>query len=197
MPEEWRDIPGYEGLYAVSNKGSVKSLSKIKTSYGNRTFVTKDKVLKSFEDKKGYLMVKLYKEGTKATRKVHRLVASAFIEKVPGKEQINHIDGNKQNNTVGNLEWADNSDNQLHSFRVLGKQATWKGKKLPKETCLKISRHWLEHGGVNGKAVRCIETGEEFINACAASRSTGIHRTNIGRSCRTGCSAKGTHWCFV
>lgn len=197
MSEIWRPVKGYEDLYEVSSEGRVKSLARIKTSYGGRCFSTKEKILKSFPDKKGYLMVKLYKDKTKSTKKVHRLVAEAFLEEVPGKDQVNHLDGDKKNNNIRNLEWADNSDNQIHSFKVLGKQATWKGKKLPQEICDKISKYWLERGGANGKPVRCVETGKEFINACVAARSTGIHRTNISRSCRTGCSAKGTHWCFV
>ena len=197
MSEIWRPVKGYEDLYEVSSEGRVKSLAREKTSYGGRYFSTKEKVLKSFPDKKGYLMVKLYKNKTKSTKKVHRLVAEAFLEEVPGKDQVNHLDGDKKNNNIRNLEWADNSDNQIHSFKVLGKQATWKGKKLPQEIRDKISKYWLERGGANGKPVRCVETGKEFINACVAARSTGIHRTNISRSCRTGCSAKGTHWCFV
>lgn len=197
MSEIWRPVKGYEDIYEVSNRGSVKSLARIKTSYNNRSFITKEKILKAFPDKKGYLMVKLYKDNAKSTKKVHRLVAEAFLEEIPGKNQVNHLDGNKKNNNVCNLEWVDNSENQIHSFRLLGKQATWKGKKLPKEICDKISKYWLERGGANGKPVRCTETGKEYINACAASRSTGINRTNISRSCRTGCSAKGTHWCFV
>lgn len=185
--EVWKDIAGYEGIYQVSNKGYVRNITK-----------KPHRVLKNFADKKGYLMVKLYKNGTKSTKKVHRLVAFAFIPLVEGKTQINHIDGDKQNNVVENLEWADNSDNQKHSFKYLGKVATWKGKSLPMSTREKIRNYHLTHGGVGGKEVLCIDTGERYINACAASRDTGIHRSCISKVCRgVHKVAGGMRWQYV
>lgn len=90
---EWVDIKGYENKYAISNEGYVKN---VKTG----------KILKPGRNKKGYLQVCLYKNG-KHTCKIHRLVANHFLPDNNGCKQINHIDNNKENNNVNNLEWCD------------------------------------------------------------------------------------------
>lgn len=97
--EGWRDIKDYEGLYQVSNLGRIKSFGNGKTR--------KEKILKSRKDGCGYHFVTLYKEGKVKTYKVHRLVAQAFIPNPDNLPQINHIDENKSNNCVDNLEWCD------------------------------------------------------------------------------------------
>ena len=104
--EEWRPICGYEGLYEVSNLGRVKSLGNDKTR--------KEKILSQVKMKKGYLMVNLYKNGKMKTCKVHRLVAKAFLENPNGYTCVNHIDENKVNNYVDNLEWCSYKYNSNH-----------------------------------------------------------------------------------
>ena len=101
--EIWKDIPGYEGLYQVSNTGKVKSLNYMKTR--------KEKILKPRKEGKGYLKITLSKEGEKKDFKIHRLVASVFIPNPNNLPQINHIDECKTNNNVENLEWCDNRYN--------------------------------------------------------------------------------------
>jgi hypothetical protein len=71
------------------------------------------------ENAKGYLKVRLFKNGKSVTREVQRFVAEAFIPNPEHKEQVNHIDGNKHNNNVSNLEWTTPRENTLHSYRVL------------------------------------------------------------------------------
>lgn len=113
MSEIWKDIVNYEGLYQVSNLGNVRSLS-----FGARNIrkSNKIKLLKQSPTNCGYLKVQLYKNGYKMFY-VHRLVAIAFLPNPENKKQINHIDGNKQNNNVLNLEWSSASDNQKHAIR--------------------------------------------------------------------------------
>lgn len=106
--EIWKDIPSYEGYYMVSNKGRVKSLPR------NGTIRT-ERIMKQ-KDVNGYMTVHLRKSGYSKHRKVHRMVAKAFIEKIPGKEIINHKDGVKDNNNVENLEWCTHSENTQHAF---------------------------------------------------------------------------------
>lgn len=114
MKEIWKTIPEYEERYMVSNLGRVKSLSRKKW---NRFefFTTKEIILGKRYNKKGYLSVILYKNDTKKCFAVHRLVAQAFIPNPENKAQINHINCIKDNNTVENLEWCTNQENQTHA----------------------------------------------------------------------------------
>ena len=111
--EIWQDIKGYEGIYQVSNIGRIKSLAR-ETRNGS---CKKEKILKTQIDKKGYLTIDLRKNKQRKSYKVHRLVALAFIQNLDNKPQINHIDGNKRNNKIENLEWCTNSENQIHSYK--------------------------------------------------------------------------------
>ena len=108
MQEIWKDIQDYEGLYQVSNLGNVRTLS-FRGSGLTRP-------MKASPTNCGYYKVQLHKNGKGKMLYVHRLVALAFIPNPYNKKQINHIDGNKANNHVSNLEWASASDNQLHSI---------------------------------------------------------------------------------
>ena len=104
----WKDVPGYEGLYKVSDQGKVQSVCGI---WGKHT-------INGFEHKSGYMKVALYKDGIKKTFPLHRVVASAFLENPGNKEQVNHKDGNKKNNSVKNLEWCTQEENQRHAFAI-------------------------------------------------------------------------------
>lgn len=109
LVEEWKDIEGYEGLYQVSDWGNVKSLDRIITKIDGIKQFNKSKILKKTEDKNGYLFVAL---GAKSkNKKVHRLVAQAFIPNPENKPEIDHIDGNPQNNNIENLQWANRREN--------------------------------------------------------------------------------------
>lgn len=101
MKEEWKDIKEYEGLYQISNFGRVKSLEK---RAGNSK--RKEKILKEFKDKNGYIRVILCKNNKTSLKGVHRLIAEAFIPNPNNYPQINHKDEDKQNNNINNLEWC-------------------------------------------------------------------------------------------
>jgi hypothetical protein len=111
MLEIWRDIKNYEGIYEVSNLGRIKSISRNGTIKENR-ILKPNKVM-------GYSQVGLQKYGTRKYKKIHRLVAEAFIPNPENKKEVNHKDGNKTNNCVDNLEWVTTSENQLHSYYEL------------------------------------------------------------------------------
>ena len=105
--EEWRDVIGYEGLYQVSNYGRVKSFH----NNGVRTLNP------SFADYPGYYVVNLTKNGKQQTQYVHILVAQAFIPNPENKSYVNHIDGDKLNNCLENLEWTTPTENSRHAWR--------------------------------------------------------------------------------
>ena len=111
MKEEWKDIKGFEGAYMISNYGRVLSLPR----QGTRTT---EPVLRSISmTHDGYPRVRLLFKGKDKTVRVHRLVAEAFLDNPEGKETVNHIDGNKENNRADNLEWADRHEQMLHAYK--------------------------------------------------------------------------------
>jgi hypothetical protein len=103
MIEIWRDVKGYEGLYQVSNMGRV---------------ISNNGLLHLNTNTYGYKHITLSKGNVQKTVVVHKLVADAFIENPHNKPQINHIDGNKENNAVANLEWVTQGDNNRHAIRM-------------------------------------------------------------------------------
>lgn len=103
--EIWKNVNGTDGFIEVSNFGRVRSLLR-----------GEPYILKQQKDEKGYLRVTVNIYGNKITYKVHRLVAIAFIENINNLPQVNHIDGNKENNTAENLEWINNKDNIHHAI---------------------------------------------------------------------------------
>lgn len=116
--EIWKDVIGYEGLYEVSNFGRIKSKERVvNNSKGKR--IVKSKILSPFISNSGYYAIVLHK--TRPVFKlnyIHRLVANAFLPNKNNLEQINHIDGNKLNNNVFNLEWCSRSDNIKHAIKI-------------------------------------------------------------------------------
>ena len=105
--EIWKDIEGFEGMYQVSNMGNVKSLKRTVWNSGKGCYKTvAERILKVGKDRKGYLQVQLCQDGKGKSYKIHRLVATAFCENPHGFKEVNHIDGDKTNNCVDNLEFC-------------------------------------------------------------------------------------------
>ena len=114
MEEIWRDIEGYENIYQISNLGRIKS------------FKGHEKILKPRKDGNGYLQVDLCKSGKIKKFLIHRLVAIAFILNPKNKPCVNHIDGNKENNCIDNLEWCTVQENNIHAFKTNLKKPAYK-----------------------------------------------------------------------
>ena len=116
MKEIYKDLVGFEGYYEVSNLGNVKR-KKNKTIYKDgRIAYFSETVLKKATTKKGYEMVYLSVKSKKHSKLVHRLKANTFIPNPLNKKTVNHIDCDKKNNRVDNLEWLTNKENMKHAF---------------------------------------------------------------------------------
>ena len=165
MEREWRTkkIEGTKVTLRVSNFGEVERVCK-KKNISRRIWLDKD----------GYAC---FSAGAKSQHfKLHRVVASLFIPNPENKPQVNHIDGDKLNNRVDNLEWATPKENSTHRFHVLNK-----------------------HGGMlKNKPLLCLETGEKFASASLAARSKGVSRRSVSAAVegRTHTSA-GCHWKYL
>ena len=112
--EVWKDVAGYEGFYQVSNRGNVRSVARA-DSLGRKC---RGRVLKQGYSSGGYPQVNLYKNGKRKIRLIHRLVAGAFIPNPESLPQVNHIDEDKDNNNLENLEWCDSKYNVNYGTRT-------------------------------------------------------------------------------
>lgn len=124
MNELWKQIPGFEGLYLVSNTGKIKSLCKWK-----RAGCPDEYVLKPTISKNGYCQVTLYHGTTRKKFLVHRLVALLFVPNPNGYDFVNHIDEDKQNNFASNLEWCTTAYNNSFGTARL-RQSITSGQKV-------------------------------------------------------------------
>lgn len=159
--EEWLQISGYEGLYEVSNYGRVKSLNYL----GHN----KIQILKYGKDKKGYLFVILQQKGKKRTFKIHRLVATAFLENPENLPQVNHRDEDKHNNYIGNLEWCNNYYNAHYGTAI--------DRRVEKQINGKLSKSVLQYD-LYGNFIA------EFPSASEVKRQLGFSQVCISRCCR-------------
>lgn len=167
---EWKSVAGFEGLYEVNDNGEVRSVPRFRSGKGGAPTPVKGRTLKQSKDRYGYLKVCL-RDGSKAHNVlVHRIVAEAFIPNPENKPSVNHIDENKTNNSVSNLEWATVKENNNHGSRP---------EKL-------------------GRRVRRLPDMVEYPTIRAAAREMGVHPTSIRQAIvgRTG-SCCGFRWEFV
>lgn len=138
--EIWKDIPGYEGLYQASSMGNIRSLGMWTNSKNGSIQYRKGRVLKQGITHQGYHNVVLCKDGGKKTFQVQTLVLLTFKEKPTGLVEVNHIDENKSNNQISNLEWCS------HSYNInYGKRNAITRTKLSKPIvqCLKDGRPFI------------------------------------------------------
>lgn len=165
----WKKIDGFDN-YSVSDTGLVRN-------------DTTGRVLTVFNGSTGYKIVHLRKGGKMKNFKLHRLIASAFISNPQNLKCVNHINGNKQDNRIENLEWCTHSQNNAHSYRTLGR-SSYNAIKAMTEAKF--------------KPVLCVETNRAYKSVKNAAEETGALRGNISL-CLTGkrVTAGGYHWRYA
>ena len=116
---QWLPVKGYEELYEVSDTGEVRSVDRVLSVTNQKERLFKGRVLLQTMNKQvQYKQVSLWKENKGTSYYVHRLVAEAFIPNPESKPEVNHIDGNRQNNHISNLEWVTSGENSLHASKT-------------------------------------------------------------------------------
>lgn len=167
---EWRDIPGFEGRYRVSNTGEVVSVitgRNLKPGLAH-----------------GYLNVSLCSgRGKPQQALVHRLVLIAFSTNTHGKRTVNHLNGDRADNRLSNLEWATDSENHQHAYRVLGRKAHLATLRNSSRPCVA-----LKNGIVQAT----------FPSAEAAAQHYTIRQRGVSRACRgERATYQGFEWAYL
>ena len=162
MKEIWRDIKKYNGMYQVSNLGNVRSVDRI-VKYINRygtpsEQLHKGKIIAQTDNGKGYKVVHLYMKNKMTNEYVHRLVAETFIGEIPEGYAVNHIDFNKGNNMLNNLEIVTYSENNKHSAAA-GRYKNTGGKAV---------KVYYKDGSI-----------AEYGSITEASKGIGVHRDTL------------------
>ena len=182
MKEIWKDIPGYEGLYKVSNLGRIRSLNHIaryRNKYGGVSVCEIKGVIKrpsqsgnGYKKGNGYLSVTLSKDGVSERMNVHRIVATVFIPNPGNKPQVNHLDGNKSNNRVDNLEWCTAEENMRH--------------------CTHITK--TLHSMYAPVRTLCVEMNKVYVSTSEAARDMGLNRRALSSAIQRNRMYGGYHW---
>ena len=175
MQEVWKDVPGYGGLYQVSNIGGVKHMPRKLRFVSKRGTVawrtTTERECAWNVTRTGYAIVHLTVDGARRTPTVHELVMAAFVGPRPEGMQVNHINGVKQDNRVGNLEYVTCRENHLHAVRTgLNKQA------------MRVA------------AVLRGEVVAQYASLAEAARAVG---GSIAYAARNGVQSRGFHWVIL
>lgn len=118
LSERWKDIPGYEDCYQISDFGRVRSKSRTRGGKGDTVCKVRERIRQPSNDQDGYLILCLYDSNRVETKAIHRLVASAFVDNPNHLPQVNHKDGDKHNNNATNLEWVTGTSNIRHSIEL-------------------------------------------------------------------------------
>lgn len=160
MSEIWKDVVGYELQYQVSNLGNIRSKNRVVIDSLGRKRTLKSREMSIQTSRNGYKQIVLHKDGEIKTCLVHRLVAEAFIPKTEAnKNEINHKDEDKSNNSVDNLEWCDREYNVNFGTRT-------------EKTSKKVYQYTKDKKKVN-----------EYQSAWEAHRQLGYDQGNLCRAC--------------
>lgn len=163
MKEEWRAVQGYSGLYEVSDLGRIRSLPREIKTYNGGKWTRPGKIIKPITNKDGYQQVHICKDGKQTTRKVHQLVALAFLENPDGFLEVNHKNENKADNRAANLEWCSREYNINYGT-------------ARKRTGIANGRPVIQYS-LNGEKI------QEFYSSYEAQRRLGVIEQSINLCC--------------
>jgi hypothetical protein len=168
--EVWKDIPGYEGKYQISNYCRIKSLPKLIYGRGDKPYISEGKILKQHERKNQYLRVCL---GIKKERTIHRLMAQIFIPNPENKPCVNHINGIKWDNRIENLEWCTYYENNMHCIKALRRKSGMLGVK----GALHVQSKKVAQKTLNGELIKIWDSTMDI------QRELGFFSPNIQANC--------------
>lgn len=176
--EEWRDVINFENLYAVSNTGRVARLSRITVGKDGKSYPFIGRLLSSSNDRAGYMVVGLHKDGKTTYKKVHTIVVESFLGEIPNGKEIDHIDSNKSNNSLSNLRVCSHKENMNNPI-------TMSKNRQPKYIVHSLS------------VIRTNKFGEqkeyESIHEAVAD---GFSFWSLYRACKSHKEYKGYFWCY-
>jgi hypothetical protein len=148
MDETWLPVIGYEGYYEVSNYSRIKSLSRVVVR-GKDKLNLKEKILSSNKNTSGYYQVGLSRDSKTKSFQIHRLCAISFIPNdLNIKNEVNHIDGNINNNHISNLEWVSRIENNCHQASSKSTTSNYVGVYWHK-----LSKKWMSRVKINNKTI--------------------------------------------
>lgn len=169
--EEWRPVKGFEGTFEVSDAGRVKALAWSRRHWCGKDIPQPERIITQSRHSGGYAVVSL-RDGRKHF--VHRLVMAAFAGDPKPGQDVNHIDGNKQNNSLDNLEYCDRLGNVRHAIAT------------------GLQDNAGESNGMNKYAAEAVATALQMVHEGAtqaqASRATGVHAETVRMA------VKGERW---
>lgn len=177
----WKEVVGYEGLYEVNENGQIKRKARVWIRETDGASISISEMIMKPRVLRGYMTIGLTKDSHQTTKPVHRIIAEAFIPNPENKAEVNHIDGDKLNNCIDNLEWTTKSENDLHAFQLGLRKTT--------------------DGGTSKAVARLDATSKEILEVYPSlrelDRTTSFLRKEVSLACRKSKMYKGYYWKFI
>ena len=166
----WKPVVGYEASYEVSSTGLVRSIDRVVKNGFTTTRIAKGKILRAGRKDNGYMQVCL---GRLNNRYVHRLVAEAFVPNPDNRPEVDHIDGNRENNSCENLRWVNRTENNLNPVRIA-----------------KTAQVIVQIDPATGNAI------SEYPSQAQAAKAVGGNQAKISRAISKNIRHRGYYWKF-
>ena len=185
--EIWKIIPNTKNCFSASSYGNIRSNKR----FGIDGRIIKEKILKPGIHNNGYLKVVLTIDGKHYNKLVHRLVASCFLTNYSEDLQVNHLDGNKKNNNIKNLEMCTCSDNHKHAYKMGLMKITNNKRMAWKKTAIhniEVQGHCIGMYSLDNKLL------ESFASKNAVYKKYGYYSTTITRAMQANRPAYGYRW---